>query len=171
MIKIENVDVFGWEAAVPIKDFPNYSIDKMGNVYNLAHKMIKPSVSNNGYLRVSLNNEKVKHKRFFVHRLVAEAFIPNPDNKSQVNHIDYNRSNNSVSNLEWCTPLENLQHSKIIEKATEAKKRKVVCITTGEVFDSFKEVSKKLGLSHSNLVACCKGKRKRCGGLEWKYTT
>lgn len=154
---------------VPIKGFESYSVDQAGNVYNSSGKMLRPSVSNNGYLRVSLSNEHMKHKRFLIHRLVAEAFIPNPEGKVQVNHKDQDRTNNQVDNLEWTTPLENLNYSNIIAKANRAKQKKVRCITTGVVYDSFKAIEQEFGLSHSNLVACCNGRRKTCGGLRWEY--
>ena len=169
MIKIEETEVFGWKAAVQIKDFPNYRIDKMGNVFNSSGLKLKPSVSNKGYLRVSLSNNNVKHKRFLVHRLVAETFISNPNNYPQVNHKDEDKTNNCVENLEWCSPLYNLNYSQVIEKASIAKEKTVRCITTNEIFSSFKEIEDKFGLSHSNLVACCSGRRKKCGGMEWEY--
>ena len=168
MIKLERIDSQSANIAV-IKDFPNYYIDTRGNVFNINGVQLKPLISNKGYLRVSLSNNKIKHKRFSIHRLVAEAFIPNPENLPQVNHKDEDKTNNCVENLEWCTALENLNYSRIIEKASEAKERKIKCITTGEIFSSLKEVENKLGLSHSNLVACCMGRRKRCGGMEWEY--
>lgn len=169
MINIDKTEVFGWETTIPIKDFPNYRIDKIGNVFNSNGLKLKPSISNTGYLRVSLSNNDVKHKRFLVHRLVAETFIPNPNNYPQVNHKDENKTNNCVENLEWCTPLYNLNYSKVIEKASIAKEKMVRCITTNEVFSSFKEIEDKFGLSYSNLVACCTGRRKKCGGMEWEY--
>lgn len=154
---------------VPIKGFESYSVDTNGNVFNSRGSMLRPYVSNKGYLRVSLSNDKTKHKRFLVHRLVAEAFVPNPDCKPQVNHKDFNRANNRVENLEWVTPLENLNHSSVIEKAGVAKHRKIRCVTTGAVYESLKAAEEALGLSHSNLAACCNGRRKRCGGLKWEY--
>lgn len=169
MLKIENVDVHGWEAAVPIAGYPTYRVDRFGNVYNSQKRIMKPERGRNGYLRVSLNNDKTKHKRFLVHRLVAVAFIPNPDNLPQVNHIDGNKANNSVSNLEWCSPLQNLMHSHVIEKATAANEQRVKCVTTGKIYNSIKEITHDLGLSHSNIVACCRGRRKTCGGMKWEY--
>jgi hypothetical protein len=168
MIKLEKTDNQSTNIAV-IKDFPNYYIDTKGNVFNINGIQLKPLVSNNGYLRVSISNNKVKHKKFLIHRLVAEAFIPNPENLPQVNHKDENKINNCVENLEWCTALENLNYSKVIEKAGKAKERKIKCVTTGEIFSSFKEVENRFGLSHSNLVACCMKRKKKCGGMEWSY--
>lgn len=169
MIEIERTEAFGFEAAVPIDGFPAYKVDSAGNVYNSKGRILKPCTSANGYLRVSLNNGTEKHKRFLIHRLVAQAFIPNPDKLPQINHIDQDKTNNGAENLEWCSPLHNLNHSHIIEKAGKANERKVQCITTGKIYNSIKEITSELGLSHSNIVACCKGRRHTCGGLKWKY--
>lgn len=154
---------------VKIKNFPNYTIDTDGNVFNKNNVKLKPSITNNGYAKVSLSNSIVKHKCLLVHRLVAEAFISNPDNLRQVNHKDENKLNNNISNLEWCTPLYNLQYSQVIEKASIAKFTKIRCNTTNEEFDSIREACKKYGLYHSNIVACCKGRRTKCGGYSWSY--
>lgn len=161
--KVMNID------AVPIVGFESYSVDKKGNVYNRYGKRLRPELSRKGYLRVSLSNKSVKHKKYLVHRLVAEAFIPNPKGLPQVNHKDENKQNNCIENLEWVTALENLNYSNVIDKASKAKERKVRCSTTGVIYDSIKDIEEKLGLSHSNIVACCNGKRKTCGGLKWEY--
>lgn len=76
---------------IKIPDFPNYTINEKGEVFNRNGVKLKQELSNNGYLRVSLSNKTVKHKRFLVHRLVATIFLPNPDNLTQVNHKDGNR--------------------------------------------------------------------------------
>lgn len=154
---------------VPIKDFESYFVDDKGIVYNKSGKQIRPERTRNGYLRVSLSNESEKHKHFLIHRLVAEAFVPNPENKAQVNHRDKNRANNCVENLEWVTPLENLNYSDVIVKANKANERKVRCINTGVIYDSIKTVEEKLGLHHANIIACCNGRRNKCGGLAWEY--
>ena len=152
-----------------ICDFPKYTVDATGDVMNSRGQHIKPEQMRNGYLRVSLSNDHEKHKRKSVHRLVAEAFIPNPNKFSQVDHINEIKSDNRVSNLRWCTPLENLKHSHVIEKASEAKFTKIICKTTGEVFESVKTAAEQYGLHHSNIVACCAGRRRYCGGMEWEY--
>ena len=100
-----------------IEEHPNYKVSNLGRVRSLGFimnnghfrkgKILKlHDNTTRGYLRVNLNG---KWKR--VHRLVAQAFIPNPNNKPQVNHKDGNKLNNKVENLEWCTPSENLKHS------------------------------------------------------------
>ena len=91
-----------------IKDFPNYYCDKYGNIFS-KRKKLKQS-KRNGYLCVSLCNNGFS-KSFNVHRIIAEAFIPNPENKPQVNHIDNNGLNNNYTNLEWATHSENMIHA------------------------------------------------------------
>lgn len=93
-----------------VHDFENYLISTLGNVKTVNGKPKKIVYDNKGYGRVELwkNN---KGRKFRVHRLVAETFIPNPLGKEQVNHIDGNKKNNCVSNLEWVTPKENIRHA------------------------------------------------------------
>lgn len=93
------------------KNFCGYSIYPDGAVINITRgTKLKAQLNNFGYARVQLCNGKEK-PRFFVHRLVAELYIPNPNNLPQVNHIDGNKLNNSASNLEWCTASQNKKHS------------------------------------------------------------
>jgi hypothetical protein len=101
-----------------------------------------------GYSRVGLV-VKNKHVFFFVHRLVAIAFIPEIPGKHQVNHIDGNPSNNCVENLEWCTPLENVTHSRKVLRRVGFNKKNVVDENTGKIYNSIKEAHIANGFSHS----------------------
>lgn len=93
-----------------IDGFENYQISSWGRVFNLrTGKFMIPEVHDKGYLRVDLYDDRGERKHMKVHRLVANAFIPNPDGKPQVNHIDGNNQNNSYTNLEWVTDSENKQ--------------------------------------------------------------
>lgn len=95
---------------VKINDFENYAVNKCGDVKNLkTNKILKPS-ERNGYLRVALYKDG-KRYHHSVHRLVGEAFIPNLDNKPQINHIDCDKQNNNYKNLEWCNNSENQLHA------------------------------------------------------------
>lgn len=154
---------------VSIEGFPNYKIDTNGNVFNAKGKKLKQEKTNTGYLRVSLSNDTVKHQRKSVHRLVAETFIPNPNNLPQINHLNKNKTDNRIDNLEWCTPIDNLNYSNVIDKASVAKFTKVKCVNTGQIYNSVKEAADSLGLHHSNIVACCNGRRSHCGGMKWEY--
>ena len=93
----------GNEMIKEITDFPKYLIDTDGNIYNKrTNKKLKISDNGRGYKKVSLYTEEGKMVNKYIHRLVAETFIDNPNNLSEVNHIDEDKSNNCVDNLEWC---------------------------------------------------------------------
>lgn len=110
-----------WES---IKDYPNYKISNYGKVFSLnKNRLLKTRDNGNGYLYVDLYC-KNKSKRFYIHRLVASFFIPNLENKKEVNHIDGNKYNNCSSNLEWCTSSENNKHAWKTGLKTSTEKHK-----------------------------------------------
>lgn len=163
-----------------IPDMGDYEVSSLGRVkrthFNKKTKkqrvvVIKPTTDENGYKRVTLSiNGEVFNRR--IHRLVAIAFIPNPCNKREVNHIDADRGNNCVENLEWCTTLENVRHCiklghKItFQRAVQQIKNDIIINT----YQSIKEAQIAMGLKcHSNIVKCCRGVRKHSGGYEWRY--
>lgn len=151
-----------------IKGFEGkYYVDIYGNVYN-NEKRLKHHADKEGYRVITLykNNKSYGRK---IHRLVAEAFIPNPENKAQVNHIDEDKTNNMVSNLEWVTAKENINHGTRNERVS--KPVKVIDIANGEYnyYPSATECARQLGLNQGNIVSCLKGKRKTCGGYTFKY--
>ena len=136
-----------------INGFPNYEVSNLGNVRNKkTGRVLRPSKDGCGYSQVILCKDG-KGNQFKVHRLVATAFIPNPKNKKEVNHIDGNKSNNYVDNLEWNTHSENQQHS--IKTGLRTKsglpKQKCRCIETNQEFESLLSASKYFSCDHGSI--------------------
>lgn len=162
-----------------IKGFEGrYQVSNLGRVKSLARRMVvkdrilKPFGNNKGYKCVHLWN--IQYKEPLVHRLVAEAFIPNPSNKKEVNHKDGNPLNNKVENLEWVSHRENMLHShRVLHQGTVRGKvmnnKPVKCLDTGEVFVSASEAARQKGCSQSNITKAILGKRSKAGGLRWAY--
>lgn len=156
------------------KDIPGcegrYQISNFGRAKGPL-KILKPSISDWGYqrLRVTDNNSKKRSPR--VHRLVAPAFIPNPNGLPEVNHIDGNKLNNRVDNLEWVSAKENKEHS-IRELGVSPWGRKpssIYCKETGERYHSVAYASKQTGISSTQLFEHLKGRRSHAGNLHWAY--
>lgn len=137
-----------------IKDFEGlYSVDKNGNVFSnittasRREGMIKPFLNNSGYLRVNLYYPNGKSSKKYVHRLIAETFIPNPENKEVVNHIDGDKLNNSVNNLEWSTQSDNIKHS----YRNNLQKTAYVAYVDGVRYSNMKEASYSVFNNHFEI--------------------
>lgn len=120
-----------------IFDFIGYQVSNFGRIRSLkTYKILKQHSRGNGYMSVNLSHHG-KRFNFSIHRLVAEAFIPNPDNLPEVNHKDENKFNNNVTNLEWCDRKYNINYGTAIQRMLESKKnksRKTVLIFNFNVF-------------------------------------
>ena len=173
----ENGEVYDYRGLYQVSNEGKVKSLKFGKEKNLKEKKHK-----SGYLQVDLYKDG-KGKMFYIHRLVAHLFIENNDslNKTQVNHIDEDKSNNSVENLEWCTPKENTNHGTRNKRTSESLKgennpnsKQVICINTGIIYPSAMEAERQTGVDHSNIIRCCQGKLKSAGKLNgeklvWKY--
>lgn len=134
-------------------------------------QMIKTSVSNNGYERVQLNKEHkvIKH---LVHRLVAEAFLPNTNNFLEVNHKDENTLNNSVENLEWCSIVYNRNYGTRFKRISNKLSKPINQFDLNGNFikkwDSSVSIKKAFN-NNCHVIECCQGKIKQSRGFIWKY--
>ena len=147
-----------------------YAITEKGEVWSYrSNKFLKPEKTKTGYMRIELNING-KSSRYFIHRLVAETYIENPNNLSCVNHKDENKENNHKDNLEWCDYKYNNNYGNRIEKAAEAHRKPVKQLTMdGElikVWSSATEASNFIGVQ---VYRAANGSRKSAGGYKWEY--
>lgn len=161
-----------------------YQVSNLGNVRSLRHTkphLITQTKNRNGYLQVALSICSNKLKKFYVHRLVAQAFIPNPNNLPQVNHKDENKLNNRAENLDWCTPKFNINYGTSLERRAKAQTNRKDLSKPVLQFDkngnfineyqSMSDATRKTGIHFSHISKVCKGKvnYNSAGGFIWKY--
>lgn len=146
---------------------------KIHGSWHIRERILKARpAKKNGYLEVALhigNGNMVMRK---VHRLVAEAFIPNVDSLPEVNHIDGNKNNNNVSNLEWVSSFENIRHAwehGLCANIVKAKAKPVINKTTGERFESIASAERAYGNSYGTISHALNGKHPLAFGCEWEY--
>ena len=149
-----------------------YEVSSFGRIRSVVHRLLLTPDEARGYLRVTLFKNGVRNRQP-VHRLVAKAFLPNPRNKPAINHIDEDKSNNRVSNLEWCTPKENCNHGNRNKKISRGVSKPVKQLSkTGELLAIWKSMtiaSEVLGVSLSEISVCTREHHKSAGGYKWRY--
>ena len=153
-----------------------YQVSNLGRVKSLNYKrsgrekILKPDKSKTGYLYLCLyKNNKRNHCR--IHRLVANAFIENPNNYPYINHIDECKSNNNISNLEWCSPKYNINHGTCIKRRVEKQSKQIYCIENDTIYKSISECGRKLHLSIGNISSVLNKRRKHTKGYTFKYSS
>ena len=140
-----------------------YGITSCGRVWSyISNKFLEPKNDGHGYLFVTLCKDG-ECKNIKIHRLVAEAYIPNPEGLETVDHIDNNKRHNYVSNLQWLSRIDNL-----VKELPQFEPNKIKCLETGEIFDSIKDCASKLNIDASNLSKHLKGKYKKVHGLHFE---
>lgn len=170
MIKYYRKLYSGYEnIGVPIKGYEDkYRITKDGFVYSIERDIMLNHVINvSGYHIVSLLKNNVS-KIHFVHKLVAEAYIPNPNNYTQVNHIDKNKNNNSVENLEWCTPMYNCNHRN--DNIINGMTIKCTNVISGDIkyFNNVQECAEAINVNR-HLIVINVRKNRLCGKYKIEY--
>lgn len=169
-----------WKDIMGYEDL--YQVSNLGRIKSLRqctkhHKekeyILKPSLANNGYCQVTLYRNPSDKRKFLVHRLVANAFLDNPNNLPQVNHKDENPTNNRADNLEWCTAKYNNLYGTARIRTIDTKSRPVAQYTLEgkciAIYRSSTIASELLGIS-KNAIRCASNKGTRCDKYLWKYT-
>ncbi len=162
-------DVIGYEGL--------YQISDLGRVKSLNYSrtgkenIMKPQDNGNGYKFVRLSKNGENPKPVYIHRLVAENWIDNPlpDVFTEINHIDENRSNNRVENLEWISHIDNINFGNRTEKQAKSRSKQVLRVATGEVYSSTREAARVTGFSQGNISNACTGRVKTAYGSQWRY--
>lgn len=154
---------------------PRYEVNELGEVRTISSGHIKAQKTDRyGYKVVCLSEGRDKRKYATVHRLVAQAFIPNPHGYPQVNHKDENKANNCVENLEWCDAHYNSHYGTGRQRSDDGRCKPVVALKDGKVvarYRSTKDAAEALGLNKSTIRGVLKQRRWQhtAGGFEWKY--
>ena len=161
---LEYRDIEGFEG--------RYQITNNGDVWSLLSKrFLKTYTTPSGYLTVGLKDGNRKQYTKKVHRLVAMAFIDNPENKPCINHLNEDKTDNRVENLEWVTIKENNSYGTRMDKIRKPVSQYSLTMELLNTYNSTVEASKNTGIPSSNIVNCANGKLKTAGGFFWKYNT
>ena len=157
-----------------VKSLERVSKHTKGYMAHYKEKILASISEKNGYVRTILTKNNTS-KSYYIHRLVAEAFIPNPDNLPEVNHIDENKANNCVNNLEWCTHKYNSNYGTRLKKEHISHinhpklSKRVLCVETGIIYNSAHEANRQTNINLTNICKVCRGERHIAGGYHWEY--
>lgn len=160
-----------WRPIVGFEE--HYLVSNSGEVWSLrGGRTLKPKIDRYGYKVVGLSvNGKLYHRT--IHRLVAEAFVPNPNNLPTVNHINENKTDNRASNLEWASIADNVNHGTRNERMADTKCRlpveQIFPDGTTVRYKGVKDAYQKTGINRCCIALCCKNIRKTAGGYRWRY--
>lgn len=174
-----------WKVIDWCNDYQVSTEGRIRSFKNGKETILKPQINKKGYLYVGLCKNG-KRKNFKIHKLVAIAFIPNTKHKKEVNHLDTDKKNNRVSNLEWATTSENMKHAWDNGLRAITKRTRKACQRNGKKrakrvlqydlegnfikeWESALEIKRQRKINNISISACCRGERKTAGGFIWKY--
>ena len=167
MKNIEVRDVVGFEG--------RYAVTSDGRIYSCrTGQFINPKLDKYGYYQIGLYGADKKQHWYLLHRLIAKAFLPNPDNLPDVAHKDENCKNNNLDNLQWTSKKDNNNmplHKQRISEGKTGKKNAVKCIESGIVYKSCKDANNQTGISSYAISKCCRGLCETAGGYHWERMT
>ena len=172
-------DIEGYEGRYQVSNLGRVRSLSLGKIakFRREHegRVLKPYLTRYGYYLVDLYYDTKKKRHYLVHRLVAQAFIPNPDNLPQINHKNEQKTDNRVENLEWCDNDYNIHYGTGIARRSISQQKQIEQIdmqgNVVAVHDGIVKASEATGISRSNIGKCCKGKsrHKTAGGYRWRY--
>lgn len=156
------------ERWLPIDAFPSYEVSSNGRIRNSkSNKVLKPFSNQNGYSLVTLYEDGVPHTKK-VHRLVTDAFYDGDNTGFQINHIDGDKTNNFIGNLERCTPSENIQHAYDTGLRKPPRTKSIMVVETGDVFESISDCARKINGTVSGIYDCITGRQNTHRGYHFK---
>jgi hypothetical protein len=177
MLKEIRVPIIGYEGLYEISNYGNvYGLDRYVRNSETTYRLVKgkklepqKNTLRDNYLQIGLSKNNHTHT-YRLHVLVAKHFIPNTNNLSQINHIDGNKSNNRIDNLEWSAPLMNSRHAWQMGLANvNHLKRKVRCCNNNTIYESLNEAGRQLNLDSIEIGRVCMGRYKRVKGYSFEY--
>ena len=149
-----------------------YAVTSCGKVWSYRKsKFLKPYNHNSGYLSVNLYNTEGMRRTYLLHRIVAEAYLTNPDNLPQVNHKDENRINNCLNNLEFSTCAYNNNYGTRNKRIAGTLGRAIYCIELNRYYKSIADAARALHISNGNISEAVNGNRKIAGGYHWRWVS
>lgn len=154
-----------------VPGYEEYEASNTGKLRNSkTKKIINGTKGSSGYIRVALR-KKYKQTSIAIHRLIALAYIPNPLNKAQVDHIDNVKYHNNIENLRWVTQGENVKSNWEYRRLNNIKpqKRKVICVETNKIYNSYRSAAKDYNIHKKRVYDALIGVQQTAGGVHWKF--
>ena len=156
-----------------VKEYSNYEVNQFGEIRHKTRKKVLKPRSNNGsyqYVNFKINGKNIN---FAVHRIVANAFIPNPKGYTEINHKDYDRTNNCVDNLEWVDSSQNKQHAYLKDENKSSRGKAVIQRSKDgtyiKTFETISKAAKEMNCSIAAISNCCLGRTKTSQGFLWSF--